>query len=403
MLERVKILNFKSILDEEIQLGSFNVFIGQNGCGKTNVLEAVGMLAAAVSDRLTVEDLYNRGIRMGRPSLMASSFPGAGEGAWPELSGRVTLRSGAEDLSCRLSPRDVAAYGGAWTTDQDAPPKLSARVALAQVEALQLEVAQAHEADQSSQRSRELSVDYGAAVARLMPLLATVAELNAALAPYAIYAPATNTLRGLETTSRRDPLGLYGENLDVTLSTFPKEDLDRLKELVHIIDWVDDLQFDEGDRGKFDGLKLGRSVSRLYFTDKYMRPDNRTFSAENANEGILHVLFHLALFLSAKTPSIFAIDNLDTSLNPGMCRRLTKVLAELAVERKKQALVTTHNPAILDGLNLHDDAQRLFVVYRNDDGHTKVKRVRMKPDAAPGLKLSELWLRGHLGALPLEF
>jgi hypothetical protein len=31
-------------------------------------------------------------------------------------------------------------------------------------------------------------------------------------------------------------------------------------------------------------------------------------------------------------------------------------------------LVTTHNPAALDGLNLNDEDQRLFVVYRNDEG-----------------------------------
>jgi predicted ATPase len=86
-----------------------------------------------------------------------------------------------------------------------------------------------------------------------------------------------------------------------------------------------------------------------------------------------------------------------------MCRELTRALAALAVERGKQALVTTHNPAILDGLNLHDDNQRLFVVYRNDEGHTKVRRVRMKPDTEPKMKLSELWLRGHLGALPQGF
>lgn len=392
MLERVKILNFKSILDEEIQLGSFNVFIGQNGCGKTNVLEAVGMLAAGVSGRLTVEDLYNRGIRMGRPSLMASSFPGAGESPPLELSGATVLPSGPNSFTFGLVPKDPAAYGGSWIPrNTTAPDDEFSKLFPAFIERV------------GGKSPDELSATDRRALDLMVGFLAKQAETDQFIAPYAIYAPATNTLRGLETTSRRDPLGLYGENLDVTLSTFPKEDLDRLKELVHIIDWVDDLQFDEGDRGKFDGLKLGRSVSRLYFTDKYMRPDNRTFSAENANEGILHVLFHLALFLSAKTPSIFAIDNLDTSLNPGMCRRLTKVLAELAVERKKQALVTTHNPAILDGLNLNDDAQRLFVVYRNDDGHTKVKRVRMKPDAAPGLKLSELWLRGHLGALPLDF
>ena len=66
--------------------------------------------------------------------------------------------------------------------------------------------------------------------------------------------------------------------------------------------------------------------------------------------------------------------------------------------------MTTHNPAVLDGLNLHDDRQRLFVVSRDGDGHTRVKRLADKPQLTEGrYKLSELWMRGHLGGLPDAF
>lgn len=80
-----------------------------------------------------------------------------------------------------------------------------------------------------------------------------------------------------------------------------------------------------------------------------------------------------------------------------------KELAKLAKERDKQALITTNNPAVLDGLNLRDDDQRLFVVYRDDDGHTRTRRIQVKPDVGDRLKLSELWMRGHLGGLPQGF
>lgn len=83
-----------------------------------------------------------------------------------------------------------------------------------------------------------------------------------------------------------------------------------------------------------------------------------------------------------------------------------KTLAQLAKEQDRQALVTTHNPAALDGLNLHDDDQRLFVVYRSDEGHTRARRVAVKPQApadGPKLKLSEMWMRGMLGGIPTSF
>src|SRR5271155_5421200 len=76
MIKSFSIKNYKSILDHTIELGRINVFIGENGCGKTNILEAMAMAAAALTDRLSVEELFNRGMRVAKPSIMRSSFPG---------------------------------------------------------------------------------------------------------------------------------------------------------------------------------------------------------------------------------------------------------------------------------------------------------------------------------------
>ena len=393
MLTSFRIRNFKSIVDETIELGAFNVFIGQNGCGKTNILEALAMAAGAASDRLTTEDLFLRGIRIARPNLMASSFAGV------EAEARILLDVVWEANSARtpvffqLNPKDLTNHGSSWIDEANIHSSNETNRLIDFLERAKSAAVKPGKIDEIAEEvfhSRQIHMHNEHYFGEVIQF-------------YCIYAPSTNSLRGLEASSRREPLGLYGENLDVALSQLSEENRTRLRGLLHFIDWIDDFLIDDSDRRKFDGLKLGRSSSRLYFHDRFMREDNRTFSAENANEGILHILFHLALFLVPNTPEILAIDNLETALNPGMCRRLVEVLAKLAVEEEKQALVTTHNPAILDGLNLHDDSQRLFVVYRNEEGHTKVRRVRMKPDADPGRKLSELWLRGHLGALPQGF
>ena len=134
-----------------------------------------------------------------------------------------------------------------------------------------------------------------------------------------------------------------------------------------------------------------------------MRKNNNVFSAENANEGALHILFYLALFISKKTPVFFAVDNIETALNPKLLRTLIKALSNLTVKNNKQVLLTTHNPSALDGLNLHDDNQRLFVVKRNDKGHTTIKRIKLKPQKDKNYKLSEMWQRGFIGGLPNNF
>ena len=111
--------------------------------------------------------------------------------------------------------------------------------------------------------------------------------------------------------------------------------------------------------------------------------------------------------MSKDTPSIFAVDNIDASLNPRLCTRLIKDIAILTEKFDKQVFLTTHNPAILDGIDLNDENQKLFVVSRNRKGHTIVKTIdasnKPKSSTAEDLKLSEAMLRGYLGGLPKGF
>ena len=69
--------------------------------------------------------------------------------------------------------------------------------------------------------------------------------------------------------------------------------------------------------------------------------------------------------------------------------------------------MTTHNPSILDGIDLKDQEQKLFVVSRNSNGYTHVKRVTTEdnPIDEDGemLHLSEAFMRGYLGGLPRGF
>ena len=170
------------------------------------------------------------------------------------------------------------------------------------------------------------------------------------------------------------------------------------------ISWIEDIFFDNEEIYKMQGYKLGRSKSNHYFRDKFMQKKNNLFSAENANEGALELLFYLTLFISRKTPDFFAIDNIENGLNPRLCRFLMKKICELAVKNGKQVLITTHNPAILDGLNLNDGSQRLYVVTRNDEGKTQAKRIQTKEQTGEQrMMLSEMWMKGLIGGVPYNF
>ena len=64
MLEHLSVRTFKSLDDVTVDLGLVNVFIGANGSGKSNLLEALGILSAAADARLTT-----------RPCWLAASVP----------------------------------------------------------------------------------------------------------------------------------------------------------------------------------------------------------------------------------------------------------------------------------------------------------------------------------------
>ncbi len=74
MIQSLHIKNYKSIADLTLEFGRFNVLIGENGCGKSNILEAIALAAAATANKLDNEFLTSRGIRNTKPELMRSSF-----------------------------------------------------------------------------------------------------------------------------------------------------------------------------------------------------------------------------------------------------------------------------------------------------------------------------------------
>ena len=74
MLKEVRIQNYKSIQKLKLELGRVTVLIGENGCGKSNILEAIALASAAADDKLDNEFLVSRGIRVTEPKLMRSAF-----------------------------------------------------------------------------------------------------------------------------------------------------------------------------------------------------------------------------------------------------------------------------------------------------------------------------------------
>ena len=94
MLETIRIENYKSIETLVLPLGRINVFIGENGAGKSNILEAIALAGAAQARKLDNEFLASRGIRVSGPELMRSAFK-MGKMSEP-IKVSVKLKGGSE-------------------------------------------------------------------------------------------------------------------------------------------------------------------------------------------------------------------------------------------------------------------------------------------------------------------
>jgi hypothetical protein len=207
-------------------------------------------------------------------------------------------------------------------------------------------------------------------------------------------------LKEFEKEGQIQPLGINGEGLFKYLRYLSqpqfKEKLDEIKEKLELIDWFEDFDIP-------DNLYPGERTLKL--KDRYLDPDLEYFDQKSANEGFLFLLFYFCLFIGEETPKFFAIDNIDSSLNPRLCRRLIQELVELAKKYDKQVILTTHNPAVLDGLDLDDQEQKLYVINRKRSGHTRADQIS-PPKPLEGqelVPLSEAFLRGYIGGLPKNF
>ena len=392
MIRTLRINGFKSIHSEVIELGRVNCFIGANGVGKSNLLEALGVLGAAANGVVDDESLLRRGVRAGLPRLYKSSFTAERTPAHIGIGAQGD--GGAEYRVSLLNPLETPEPSWTYKTE-----------VLTDGE---------HEVVSDGVRNRKnLNPQAGLAALALVDLepKSPAARLMQRLQEYAIYCPNTPTLRGIEPdVQSRAPVGLNGGQLAEGFATLRKlADDDEVAEqmldqVLELIDWVADIDTTSHGAALLSP-KVPRTQRMLKFTDRFMNQSRNELTAYDASEGALYVIFCALLCLLPQAPRILAIDNLDQTLNPRLLTRLTTRLSGWLRHDgpDRQLLFTAHNPAVLDGLDILDPEVRLFAVERNSDGITRVRRIELSAELAAQNRdypLSRLWLMGHLGAVP---
>ncbi len=394
-LASVTVKDFKSLKDVSVELGQVNVFVGANGAGKSCLLEAIGILGACAAGSVDDQALLRRGVRPGVPELYKSSF--GTEKVAPKISLRAVSGKDTDYHVYITNPTKQA--GTYWVfgneTLREQKKTLASRGPKGNATALDLSVP----------LENNRSVTTLVRASRKTPV--HVRGFLDALDGFAIFAPVTPVLRGIAPdTAPRSPVGLYGGQLAEAISLLERQGGGKtiIDEALSMIDWAKSVTAGEPKRSFLSpSVPANRIV--VEFTDRFMAKGRSSLSGYDASEGALYVLFMLVLAAHSQSPRVFAVDNFDQALNPRTARELTRAFVRHALDSGRQALLTTHNPLVLDGLDLSDERVRLFTVGRDRQGHTKVKRVPVRDFAALKAKhgehaVSRLWVEGLLGGMP---
>ncbi|MBF0179840.1 MAG: AAA family ATPase [Magnetococcales bacterium] len=414
MLKKLSISGFKSILDAQLEFGRVNLFIGANGSGKSNILEAIGVLSTALCRDITETELQRKGVRLSEPVLFKSAFKAcemqSNFGLKAELEGdvcyHINITAGESIGTLRFFSEEILHDSISYLGRSN--------------HGIRLQGVSKSRDDVSPERGLW---DRFQSVIDLPDVL--VNTLNK-LARFCIYAPQTSFLRGTESERTQiKPIGLLGGGLPQAAATVFEqiEDLQssnrqhaaRMREILEVVwmpGWASACVIDH------PGLQTYASQAKsadlvVFFVDRFLRSERNLLSAYDSSEGSLYLLFMAILMLHPESPKLFALDNVDNSLNPAATRAfLEKIIYVTGNQRfqrynigPEQVFLTSHNPTSLDAFDLFNDDQRVFVVSRASrtgfttvyrlqpaEGMTKAKWIK----TFKGKNLSELWIDGSI-------
>ncbi|SHK55490.1 AAA ATPase domain-containing protein [Selenomonas ruminantium] len=255
MIEKFSIDLFKSLRNVTLELSNLNIFIGANGVGKTNILEALGVVSAASYGAVDDESLMRRGIRPGVPRLYKTSNERY------ETSPHISFL--VENARCR--------YNVSLLNPLDNPlPKWNFKTEKVWSNGTDIY----HRGENSN-----ISSDIGGipAVLASETIEPHVLEFLSDLRSYGLYTPNTPALRGMMPDMQsRVPVGLSGGGLSEGLRELLDlaEDDDRIDEaidnVISLFDWVDGMGTSTQD-SRIISPSLPRTKRTIVFRDAYMK------------------------------------------------------------------------------------------------------------------------------------
>lgn len=344
MLEKIRLKNFKSFVDEEVSLAPLTLLVGANATGKSNLLDAIRFLQGAALG-MRFNEILTKGSRGG-----VTTWPGIRGGA------KEVARHGSTSftLETMWSARIVGALTSGdplavITEPEGMSHKLTCQVnGGAKLVHERLSMKSDHavliEANERKEGQGVDVVDHGAVGWRTEEL--SVLEgpgdlwLKEEVSRVLFQDLRPSAMRGWGDLNA--PFGAEGENFAGRLAAhFSKDPTARRT----VVDWlrelcapeIDDLDFIRSD-------ELGEVMLML------VEKGGRRVSARSISDGTLRFL-GLFVALNVEAYPVIVIEEIDTGLHPTRLRALVELIQQVPRERPVQIIATTHSPTLLQWLS----------------------------------------------------
>ncbi|MCB2156652.1 AAA family ATPase [bacterium] len=354
MITKFQIKNFKSLAGfslppDKDRLGPMVCLVGLNGAGKSTVLQALDFVAHLVTGQPLAWLAKRRWVRDG----FVSAFSG--------------VRSNTIEIHIELElPDDVVVWDARYDCDQHRCQKeelvcKSTGDKYLEVEGGTLSVKSVE--GEGSKHNYKIPFEYGGSVisqlktSEIHPIIGDFRTVFTRLRALELLSPSI-----LRSRARGDEqIGYGGENLSVFLESLSDDQREELTQrLQGFYPTMDSWDIETSAAGGWKGIQLQEHY-----------PNEARIGAEHINDGFLRVI---AILSQAYTEDRFVlIDEIENGMNPEIVEKLMDFLVELG-KQGKQVIVTTHSPLILNYLEDEVAEKAVYLLYRNNLGHTKAVR-----------------------------
>lgn len=346
MLRRLKVCNFKSFKEMEIELPRLAVLFGPNAVGKSNLIDAIQALSQISTNR-TLADALRTPIR-GYPSEMFRFPPGglvdllSVPTAQFSLEADLAIQNRTSTIETNYRYRiavEIDNQSGKLTNHGEYLSALTKAREPKQKPAIQVDQDNFIIRRQTGgrPRSEERGINYAVLSDQRLsaPAYEHIERVRKELADWRTYYLDPR----LRMRIHRSPMdvhsiGTYGQNISPFLYKIKAENPKYFKGIVRTLQTIiPTLESVEVDLNKQQG-HLDLSV-RQYGTD---------YSSRVISEGTLRLLGLCSIIVNPWNGSLLAFEEPENGVHPRRIELIAKLIVSLSLEGNQQVIVTTHSP-----------------------------------------------------------